>query len=194
MAIDEHNARLEVGYGLEGKIPDADAEKLQQPANANYKNGEYSAGVSALLDGVQQTLLDGKPIDDLAVASSNVQDKTDGLGGYIRSQSDYLSFFLFMIGFIAFIALIGFAISFASSVSHERERLDRIKNPEKYEKIDAIRRNMMLESAAYDVLHPPSSSSSSSSGGGGSSFSSGSSSGSSSGGGSFGGGGATTSW
>ena len=183
VAINDHKARLEVGYGLEGKIPDATAAKLQQPANVHYKNGEYSAGVSALLDGVQQTLLDGKPIDDLAVSSRNVQEKTDGF------WADCVRFLLFMIVLINLIVLIILVLSFVGGVYHERERLDRIKNPEKYEKVDAITRKMMLEGATYNVLHPHSSSSSSSDGGGwssgGSDFDSG---------GDFGGGGSTTDW
>lgn len=186
VAIKDHKARLEVGYGLEGKLPDAYTVRLQQPANAHYKNGEYSAGVSALLDGVQQTLLDGKPIDDLAVSSRNVQEKTDGF------WADCVRFLLFMIVLINLIVLIILVLSFVGSVYHERERLDRIKNPEKYEKVDAITRKMMLEGATYNVLHPHTDSSSSN-GLHDSGWSSGSSS-SSSGGGDFGGGGATTDW
>lgn len=187
VAINDHKARLEVGYGLEGKIPDATAAKLQQPANAHYKKHEYSAGVSALLDGVQQLLLDGRHVDDLAVASSyGMRDK-----GNDTQWVDFVRSLLFSIRFMAFIALIIPVVLISTDVARERERLDRLKNPDKYKTIDANNRNMMLATAAYNVLHPHTYSSSSN-GLHDSGWSSGSSS--SSGGGDFGGGGATTDW
>lgn len=209
VAINDHKARLEVGYGLEGKIPDATAAKLQQPANAHYKKQEYSAGVSALLDGVQQLLLDGKPIDKIAVTPSHETDKNSFvypkwlapltlIGGFAIALT-LLS--MFLIPFAPIMAIMLFIEFGKELVQDVKEYYSRIKEPSKWVARDQKDRERTIETAVDMVLHPESyrdssSSGSSSSGGGWSSSSSdwSSSSSSSSGGGSFGGGGATTSW
>lgn len=56
VAVDDHKDRLEVGYGLEDKIPDAMAAKMIREAEAKYKQGDYDAGVRALVDAVGDQL------------------------------------------------------------------------------------------------------------------------------------------
>lgn len=56
VAVDDHKDRLEVGYGLEDKIPDAMAAKMIKEAKAEYKQGDYDAGVKALVKAVGDQL------------------------------------------------------------------------------------------------------------------------------------------
>lgn len=56
VAVDDHKDRLEVGYGLEDKIPDAMAAKMIKEAEAEYKKGDYDAGVKALVKAVGDQL------------------------------------------------------------------------------------------------------------------------------------------
>lgn len=56
VAVDDHKDRLEVGYGLEDKIPDAMAAKMIKEAEAEYKQGDYDAGVKALVKAVGDQL------------------------------------------------------------------------------------------------------------------------------------------
>jgi uncharacterized protein len=48
---DDHQDRLEVGYGLEDKIPDATAADIIALGHSDYKNGDYDAGVLAVANG-----------------------------------------------------------------------------------------------------------------------------------------------
>ena len=52
VAVDDHQDRLEVGYGLEDEIPDAKASDLIKQAEAEYKQGDYDAGVRVLVDSI----------------------------------------------------------------------------------------------------------------------------------------------
>lgn len=55
-----HKARLEVGYGLEGNIPDITAAHISDESTHFYKVGNWYAGISQVLMKVQQQL-DKKP-------------------------------------------------------------------------------------------------------------------------------------
>lgn len=56
VAVDDHKDRLEVGYGLEDKIPDSMASQMIREAEAKYKQGDYDAGVKALVKAVGDQL------------------------------------------------------------------------------------------------------------------------------------------
>jgi len=50
---DEHAARIEVGYGLEGDLPDAIASRiLREKMVPSFSKGDYDAGVTAGVDAV----------------------------------------------------------------------------------------------------------------------------------------------
>src|SRR4029079_9883985 len=51
----EHQLRIEVGYGLEGAIPDALANTIiQQEITPAFKAGDYNKGVSAGVSAIMQ--------------------------------------------------------------------------------------------------------------------------------------------
>nr|MDQ6894908.1 TPM domain-containing protein [Acidobacteriota bacterium] len=49
--IDDHKMRIEVGYGLEGAIPDAIASRIREDEiTPRFKAGDYTGGVEAGMD------------------------------------------------------------------------------------------------------------------------------------------------
>lgn len=53
VAVEDRAARVEVGYGLEGAIPDAIAYRIVNDMMVPYfRDGDYGAGVSAGIDGI----------------------------------------------------------------------------------------------------------------------------------------------
>lgn len=81
VAVDDHKDRLEVGYGLEDKIPDAMASQMIREAEAHYKEGDYDAGVRALVEAVGDQLYgDGwTPSEDYV--SDEEMEKRQALAG-----------------------------------------------------------------------------------------------------------------
>jgi uncharacterized protein len=59
VAIQERKARVEVGYGLEGELTDLESGRLvnrSSPMAQQFRNGDYAAGVNAVLDGIVQAI------------------------------------------------------------------------------------------------------------------------------------------
>jgi uncharacterized protein len=55
VAVEDHKARVEVGYGLEGDLTDAEAGRLVQrnsPMADQFRKNDYYGGVNAVLDGI----------------------------------------------------------------------------------------------------------------------------------------------
>lgn len=53
IAKDDHRMRIEVGYGLEGAIPDAIAKRIiEEQVSPDFRQGDYYAGISAGLDAI----------------------------------------------------------------------------------------------------------------------------------------------
>lgn len=71
IAKDDHALRIEVGYGLEGVIPDAIAKRVIDETIVPYfKQNDYAGGIKA---GVNQLvkLIDGEPLPPVKSAPSN---------------------------------------------------------------------------------------------------------------------------
>jgi uncharacterized protein len=55
VAAADQQARIEVGYGLEGDVPDIVASGiLQKDMRAHFQNGEYAAGIAAGIDALMK--------------------------------------------------------------------------------------------------------------------------------------------
>jgi uncharacterized protein len=55
VAVEDRKARVEVGYGLEGSLTDAEAGRLVQrtsPMADYFRAGDYAGGISAVVDGI----------------------------------------------------------------------------------------------------------------------------------------------
>lgn len=62
IAIDDRATRLEVGYGLEGVIPDATANRIiDEYLVPHFRDGDYAGGINAALDRII-ALIDGEPL------------------------------------------------------------------------------------------------------------------------------------
>ena len=70
VAKNDRRLRIEVGYGLEGAIPDAVAKRVVSDVIAPYfKRGDFSGGIEAGVDQLVK-LVDGEPLPPPAPASS----------------------------------------------------------------------------------------------------------------------------
>ncbi len=62
IAIDDRKMRIEVGYGLEGAIPDLYAKRIiNETLTPKFKQGDFAAGIAAATDQIIG-LIDGEPL------------------------------------------------------------------------------------------------------------------------------------
>ncbi|MBI5268024.1 MAG: TPM domain-containing protein [candidate division Zixibacteria bacterium] len=55
VAVEDRKARVEVGYGLEGELTDAESGRLvrrDSPMAGHFRRGDYFGGVNAVIDGI----------------------------------------------------------------------------------------------------------------------------------------------
>lgn len=70
VAKDDRTLRIEVGYGLEGVIPDAVAKRvIEEVIVPRFKAGEFEAGIGAGVDSLIK-LVDGEPLPEPQKAAS----------------------------------------------------------------------------------------------------------------------------
>jgi uncharacterized protein len=64
VALNDRKVRLEVGYGLEGALPDATANRIiQQDILPSFKRGDYYGGINTGVDRVMR-VIDGEPLPE----------------------------------------------------------------------------------------------------------------------------------
>lgn len=57
VAVDDHDIRIEVGYGLEGAVPDAIASRIiQEQVLPHFRNDDYGAGIRAAVDSLSKVI------------------------------------------------------------------------------------------------------------------------------------------
>jgi len=62
VAKDDHRVRIEVGYGLEGVLPDAIANRIvEEDIVPRFRNGDYYGGIAAGVDRISR-VIDGEPL------------------------------------------------------------------------------------------------------------------------------------
>jgi uncharacterized membrane protein YgcG len=93
VAKDDRKVRIEVGYGLEGVIPDAVARQvIDGLITPRFKQGDFAGGLTA---GIQQLafLIEGRAAADQANAATTPEDAAalPSLGSEIRDLSGILS-------------------------------------------------------------------------------------------------------
>jgi uncharacterized protein len=92
VAKDDRKLRIEVGYGLEGAIPDATANRvIEEIIVPHFKQGDYYAGIKA---GVERIigLIEGEPLPPPSSDWSRQSNGSDGLAALLP-----LAFFSFPI-------------------------------------------------------------------------------------------------
>ncbi len=71
--VRDHRMRLEVGYGLEEKVPDAVARRLlDEDVRPEFARGEYAGGVAALAAGLDRTFRGEPPPERAARGRSGL--------------------------------------------------------------------------------------------------------------------------
>ncbi|AMD49299.1 TPM domain-containing protein [Bordetella holmesii] len=77
VAKNDHTLRFEVGYGLEGAVPDAMAARIiREQVVPHFKRDDYAAGIEAGVDSLTK-LIDGEPLP-AAVASAGRDSGSSG--------------------------------------------------------------------------------------------------------------------
>ena len=62
VALDDRRMRIEVGYGLEGALPDATANRIiQQDITPAFKRGDYYGGITVGVDRIMR-VIEGEPL------------------------------------------------------------------------------------------------------------------------------------
>jgi uncharacterized protein len=79
IAKDDRKVRIEVGYGLEGAIPDAKAGRIIREYIApNFRKGDYYQGISDALGALTQ-LIEGEELPAPLVEDGRQQDSPSGM-------------------------------------------------------------------------------------------------------------------
>ncbi len=89
IAINDRQSRIEVGYGLEGAIPDILAKRVLDSANPSFATGNYFAGITQIITSLESLI------------------KNEGLPG-IESQE--IAPFQFRLVHLLFLAVFAFAM------------------------------------------------------------------------------------
>ncbi len=81
VAKNDRKMRIEVGYGLEGSIPDAIAKRIiaERMAPA-FKQGDFFGGLHAAIEGLDQAM-GGAPAAPMAVAEAQPAPRNTSVGG-----------------------------------------------------------------------------------------------------------------
>jgi uncharacterized protein len=100
VARDDRKMRIEVGYGLEGRLTDLQSGRiLNNILRPAFRSGEFAAGIEAGVDAIVATLEGEEVIPEEAPTpiEINVPERFARFGMFL--------FFLFMVGIFAFTAL-----------------------------------------------------------------------------------------
>jgi len=83
VAKDDRNMRIEVGYGLEGAVPDALAKRIiAEQITPHFRDGDYAGGLNAGVDALAK-LIDGEPLPPPAAQSPrDARDRGNGGPGF----------------------------------------------------------------------------------------------------------------
>jgi len=77
--VGDRKLRLEVGYGLEGVLPDAEASQIIRAAIApRFREQRYAAGLEAATLAVYERIKPGSTPEDLKRAAESSQRRRDG--------------------------------------------------------------------------------------------------------------------
>jgi len=83
VAKDDRRIRIEVGYGLEGAVPDALAKRIiAEQMTPHFRDGDYAGGLNAGVDALAK-LIDGEPLPPPAAQPARDRgDRDNGGNGF----------------------------------------------------------------------------------------------------------------
>ncbi len=87
VAKDDRRVRIEVGYGLEGAVPDALAKRIvAEQITPHFRDADYAGGLNAGVDALTK-LIDGEPLPPPAAqAARRSGDRGNGGNNFGRSS------------------------------------------------------------------------------------------------------------
>ncbi len=92
IARNDHRVRIEVGYGLEGAIPDAaTARIIREYIAPKFRNGDYAGGIGDALGAITQ-LVNGEPLPPPVEGAP--RQRHGPAGGQILMLAVFVAFFL----------------------------------------------------------------------------------------------------
>ena len=106
---DDRRMRIEVGYGLEGTVPDLLASRIiQEVMTPRFREGDYNGGVIAGVNSVLQAL-NGEQVSDISGERAEATDKTSGssFSSPDMSVSERILIGAFIFGIIGLFTFIG---------------------------------------------------------------------------------------
>jgi len=96
VAKDDRRMRIEVGYGLEGAVPDALAKRIiAEQMTPHFRDGDYAGGLNAGIDALAK-LIDGEPLPAPAAQPAR--------GGGDNGGKSFESFFGLLFVLVLFVA------------------------------------------------------------------------------------------
>jgi len=96
VAKDDRRMRIEVGYGLEGAVPDALAKRIiAEQMTPHFRDGDYAGGLNAGIDALAK-LIDGEPLPPPAAQPAR--------GGGNNGGKSFESFFGLLFVLVLFVA------------------------------------------------------------------------------------------
>jgi uncharacterized protein len=85
VAKDDRRMRIEVGYGLEGAVPDALAKRIiAEQITPRFRDGDYAGGLNAGVDALAK-LIDGEPLPPPAAQPARGDGDRNGGGAGLQS-------------------------------------------------------------------------------------------------------------
>jgi len=106
---DDRRMRIEVGYGLEGTVPDLLASRIiQDVMTPRFRDGDYNGGIIAGVNSVLQ-VLNGGQVSDITGNEGTASDKTSGssFSSPDMSLSERILIGAFIFGIIGLFTFIG---------------------------------------------------------------------------------------
>jgi uncharacterized protein len=98
VAKDDRRMRIEVGYGLEGAVPDALAKRIiAEQMTPHFRDGDYAGGLNAGVDALAK-LIDGEPLPPPAAQPAQDRGNRDNGG---KSFESFFGLLFILVLFVA---------------------------------------------------------------------------------------------
>lgn len=117
IAVDDRKWSLQVGYGLEGTLPDLVTKQIGEARfPPNFRNGDYYQGILEMLDDVSWYIQ-----QDPTIVQSYSQTSQSTIGNSFNER--YLEFVFFF--FIFSISVFGSLVTVASSTKNKKRKMKK---------------------------------------------------------------------
>ncbi len=108
VAVKDHKYRIEVGYGLEGYLPDSLVGSIgRQYLVPSFRRGDFAGGITAAVTEIANIIVGGKEAGQTGGAAGGYQGKTVPGEGRGHFNLTLILFIVFVIALLAFIVFSG---------------------------------------------------------------------------------------